>query len=310
MTQIKVLYIAGPSRSGSTFLSSILGEVPGIFNAGEVIDLWDRGFLHDGLCSCGLSFSQCGVWADVINEVFKKTDNCNARGMMHIRDLTARSWLIPIYLALPGQRERMRRRLQPFLFNLAELYRCIMVRTGSRVVVDSSKNVGYAYLLSLMPSIELYCVHLIRDSRATVYSWRRRKAGLWQQPPGKTTLSWISRNITAGLLADRMKNRCERLRYEDFVKSPRATVNRVLSLIREEPQSLPFVTDAEVELHRQHSVYGNPDRFGTGRITVRLDDEWRREIKTSDYVLVTALSWPLLIRYGYPILSRDSSRIF
>ena len=43
MDKIKVLYIAGPSRSGSTFLSSILGEIQGIFNAGEVIDVWDKG---------------------------------------------------------------------------------------------------------------------------------------------------------------------------------------------------------------------------------------------------------------------------
>jgi hypothetical protein len=56
---IKVLYIAGPTRSGSTLLSKILGEVDGFFNAGEIIDIWDRGLASDGLCSCGKAMSQC-----------------------------------------------------------------------------------------------------------------------------------------------------------------------------------------------------------------------------------------------------------
>ena len=35
---IKVLYIAGWGRSGSTLLSGVLGSIPGIFSAGDVSD--------------------------------------------------------------------------------------------------------------------------------------------------------------------------------------------------------------------------------------------------------------------------------
>jgi hypothetical protein len=37
--RIRVLYIAGPSRSGSTLIGRILGEIPGFFDTGELIDL-------------------------------------------------------------------------------------------------------------------------------------------------------------------------------------------------------------------------------------------------------------------------------
>lgn len=299
MKPVKVLYIAGPSRSGSTFLSNILGELPGLFNAGEVIDLWDRGLLNNGQCSCSMPFNQCKVWANVLGEFFSQAQDSDIHEMIRFRDGAARSWRIPFYLAVPGQQEKMRTRLRPFLDNLVALYYSITVSTGCRVIVDASKNMGYAYLLGLSPDIELYCLHLIRDPRATAYSWRRKKAGLRQQSSFKTALTWISRNVTAGLLAERMMAGFMRLRYEDFVESPKVTVEQVLSLIQEEPDSLPFLTDKEVVLNRQHSIYGNPNRFRTGRVTIQTDDEWRRKIRMSDYLLVTALTWPLLFSYGY-----------
>ena len=50
-----------------------------------------------------------------------------------------------------------------------------------------------------------------------------------------------------------------------------------------------------------HSVSGNPNRFGTGEVELRADEEWRRAMRTVDRGLVTALTWPLLLRYRYPL---------
>jgi len=65
------------------------------------------------------------------------------------------------------------------------------------------------------------------------------------------------------------------------------------------PIELPFVDERTVELGPTHSITGNPDRLRTGPIAVRLDDRWRREMTARDRSLVTALTWPLLARYGY-----------
>ena len=40
--KIKVLYIAGNGRSGSTLLGVLLGQIPGFFNVGEVRRVWDE----------------------------------------------------------------------------------------------------------------------------------------------------------------------------------------------------------------------------------------------------------------------------
>src|SRR6476469_754930 len=54
-----VLFIAGWGRSGSTLLDRMLGQVPGVFSAGELRDIWDRGVREDRLCGCGQPFHEC-----------------------------------------------------------------------------------------------------------------------------------------------------------------------------------------------------------------------------------------------------------
>src|SRR4029078_5765586 len=62
---LRVLFIAGWGRSGSTLLDRILGQVPGVFSAGELRHIWQRGVGEDRLCGCGEPFASCSVWRKV-----------------------------------------------------------------------------------------------------------------------------------------------------------------------------------------------------------------------------------------------------
>jgi hypothetical protein len=44
---------------------------------------------------------------------------------------------------------------------------------------------------------------------------------------------------------------------------------------------------------------GNPMRLETGHVQLRLDEAWRTDMRVMDRATVTALTWPLLLRYGY-----------
>jgi hypothetical protein len=46
-------------------------------------------------------------------------------------------------------------------------------------------------------------------------------------------------------------------------------------------------------------VSGNPMRFDTGDVPLRLDDQWLRGMSRLDWTVVTALTLPRLRRYGY-----------
>ena len=60
---MKVLYIAGVGRSGSTLLERMLGAVPGSVNTGELNAIFSRVASQDQRCGCGEPFSACAFWA-------------------------------------------------------------------------------------------------------------------------------------------------------------------------------------------------------------------------------------------------------
>ena len=67
---MKVLYIAGVGRSGSTLLERMLGAVPGAVNTGELNAIFSRVSQQDQRCGCGEPFSECPFWREVGAEAF------------------------------------------------------------------------------------------------------------------------------------------------------------------------------------------------------------------------------------------------
>jgi hypothetical protein len=92
------------------------------------------------------------------------------------------------------------------------------------------------------------------------------------------------------------------LRYEDFVAQPQNAIQEIVGLVDEPAASLPFVDAQTVELGINHAVAANPSRFWTGRVELREDDQWLREPARLNRLVATSMSFPLLRRYGYPIL--------
>jgi hypothetical protein len=70
------------------------------------------------------------------------------------------------------------------------------------------------------------------------------------------------------------------------------------------PGDLDFLSGDSAVLSPSHTVAGNPMRFRTGPITLRRDDAWRSKLPRARRLLVTALTAPLLARYGYLRRSR------
>lgn len=58
---IKVIYILGWVRSGTTLLHTMLDELDGLFSSGELCYSWDRGLQQGYLCGCGKERPQCPV---------------------------------------------------------------------------------------------------------------------------------------------------------------------------------------------------------------------------------------------------------
>ena len=162
-------------------------------------------------------------------------------------------------------------------------------------------------MLDQVPGVDLRVVHLVRDPRATAYSWRRKKALpdtqdgrlMQRQGPLKSAGLWTMWNTAAGAFWRRTPERYLRLRYEDVIREPRQAIDRICAFVGEDVAGSPFVSDTEVQLTPSHSVAGNPSRFTTGLVTLRPDDEWQTKMRRTDRALVTTVTWPLLLRYHY-----------
>ena len=92
-----------------------------------------------------------------------------------------------------------------------------------------------------------------------------------------------------------------RVRYESFVRDPRAVLTAIADHmgVALAPDALSFVTAEKIELGVDHTAAGNPMRFKTGTLPLRVDEAWREHLAPRDRRVVTAIAWPLLRRYGY-----------
>ncbi len=64
---------------------------------------------------------------------------------------------------------------------------------------------------------------------------------------------------------------------------------------------LRFLGAGHADLTTSHTVAGNPMRFRTGRIELRRDDAWRQQLPRRQQRVISALTAPLLARYGYSL---------
>jgi Sulfotransferase family len=306
---VKVLYIAGTGRSGTTLLDRILGQLDGFFSAGELENIWQRGILADRRCGCGMPFSRCPTWTAILRRAFGGLDGVDAARMAALGRRHTGPRSVPAVLA--GRDGRADPDTVVYREELARLYRAVEQETGCGVIVDSSKSPLYARQLETLPGVDLYLVHLVRDPRATAHSFQRTKKLpdfgddrlMQRQPPLVSSRRWALWQAVTELLWRGRPGRYLRVRYEDFVRQPQPTVQRIAALVDEVPAELPFSSDTTVRMRPTHSVSGNPNRFMTGSVEVRADDEWARLMRRTDRMLVTALTLPLLVYYGYPLLA-------
>lgn len=307
--RIKVLSIAGSGRSGSTILGNILGQINGFFHVGELCYLWNRGLVNNTLCGCGSSFRDCNLWRGVLAHAGLALDKDDAAEMSRVlRDINR---TLPVLMLVRKTNASLASGPARYLSAVQKLYQSIHHLTGCRVIVDSSKVPAHGYLLKMIPEIDLHVVHLVRDPRAVAYSWQRKAlrsdrssenpAAMERVATWKSTIKWAYANIMIDILRDSNfgKGKVATLHYEDFVRDPRQTVATIVTLVDKATGALPFVSQHEVDLEPTHTVWGNPNRLQTGRVQLRLDDEWKINMKWSKRAFVTALTWPLLLKYRH-----------
>lgn len=320
----KVLYILGYARSGTTILASLLGEIDGFFCAGELWYLWDRCFppRSTARCGCWAVLPECPLWSAVLDtlassEVSDSLKACRRSagpgGISHPAlstmielqrqaDRSVRYWH-PLKGIVP--RIRQSEAVERFCRVQGALYQAIANQTGAKVIIDSSKLPAPAVLLSAIPEVEPYFMHMVRDPRGVLFSrQRRRMQGRGKFNPALLAVDAL-RCARDNLYSEAILRRfgVERrlfVSYEGFVTKPRETIEAIGELVGMPVDSLPLA-DHVARLQIKHTVRANPNRVRSGEVEIRHDTDWQKALGTRDRLLANLLAAPLLLRYGYPL---------
>jgi hypothetical protein len=309
---LNVLSIAGMGRSGSTLLASLLGLIPGFIPVGELSAVWQAAEL-DVLCSCGASFSQCPFWTAVGEAAFGGWARVDSQHLARVnRSAILRHRRTPFHLS-PQRREHERRLRESYTTAISNVYRAVKQVTGASVIVDSTQDGPYVLAMRSAPNVRLRVVHLVRDSRGVAFSWRKvvecpEFVGVRGYEgtvsggvaPAKSGAEWLIRNLLIHFI-EASGTPCLLMRYESLIAKPVTEIQRVLDFGGQSTASAEVagMTDSDYEAKMFHTVGGNRIRFLRGRVPFRLDNAWRTQLSSRDRLLVSMMTLPLLMKYGY-----------
>jgi hypothetical protein len=307
----RIIYLAGLGRSGTTLIERLLGELPAACAVGEVVHLWQRGVVKGERCGCGRPFHECPFWRSVGRAAFGGWDKADADQVGKLRGRVDRTRFLPL-LASPAPPAGFRRALDDYLSFYLRLYTAVAAASGRRFIIDASKHASLAFCLHRCEGLELRVVHIVRDSRAVAYSWTKlvsrpdASAGgyLVTHPPATAAARWNVQNASMHMLA-RTGTPTLRVRYEDLVRDPEGAIRQIVTFagMPGGTTALEFLgadhTGRWADLSATHTASGHPTRFLTGRVRIRPDETWRAAMPAAQRRTVTALTLPLLARYGY-----------
>jgi len=161
----------------------------------------------------------------------------------------------------------------------------------------------------MIPGIDLYVLHLVRDGRGVIASLRKTfkkdiQAGImWDhkgRPMWKAIVRWIVMNLAAEWVCAQLgPKRTMRLRYEDFVSDPKGALERIGSLIELDLTDVADAASSGKPIQAGHNVGGNRTKKSEV-ITLRPDaQEWRTALSPAEQRLAWMFMGWLMRRYGY-----------
>lgn len=221
---VKVLYIAGAGRSGSTFLSLMLSQHAQAQNIGQIRDL-PAAQTDKAPCSCRQAVPDCPFWGPVIAAMEARYGAGVLQNLTESMQAFGKAAAGDTRWGDAGVRRALQTGHAEFLEAFGALYAAASQQAEERMLIDSSKSVDLCLALSLLPQVELKILNLVRDPRAVAVSW----AKVLKRPKvlrGRTR-NWAGRQKRLDILRAHAPQDFMQLRYEDLTEDPQAWTGRI-----------------------------------------------------------------------------------
>ncbi len=267
---MRIIYLVGDSRSGSTLLQHLLSLQPGVHALGELRRLGALSRAGEA-CACGAPLSECEFWCGVCGETpadQRTTENVPsglAWRMSMLREATAiRGGLVPASALF-------RRRNHAAAKECFRLYEAVARETGASLLIDNSKEPDHFLHMHASYPEHVEPVFLHRDGRGIIWS-KMRRTGMSAEAAVDGYI-WMQRLIETARRAIGL-NKATEMKYEELCEDPEGGLARLLS-----PYDIPVETVDLGELSDvRHDIGGSPTFKGAERREVKLDERWREDL--------------------------------
>lgn len=301
---MKILYVMGSGRSGSTLLDILMGSHPDVVSTGELSHLVRSGWSNAEICACGTWVTECLFWSAVRERWIGDIGVDGSEEYVRLQNWMERLRRMPA-LVKPAWVHPSERRYCVLTKALVQAIATTSVRT---VVVDSSKSPVRALALSRLKEVQLFALHLVRDCRAVAWSFGKRfekdpRAGIQGDqhgiPTWRSAVDWDFVNLQSEWVRSQIPSANSiRVHYEDLVRDPRTTFQRIGALVGIDFSGVAERVVNGIPVEVGHPVAGN--RLRMDRVLrISSDESWRTLMPARDQRLVRAIAWPFMEHYRY-----------
>lgn len=262
----KILFILGTAHCGSTLLSLILDSSPQCFAVGELSNL-PRLYKNSKL----FSQDNCNFWNSKFSE-----DELNKLALVLSN---AR-----IFPRIPLMVEKFFREL--FKDDLFRPYSIIASKSSAEVIIDSTKTIYWISsmlrLQELKQEFDIYLLHLVRDGRAVLNSYLKRRNNRTVEETSKLWLKRVTDNEK--FFKDFSRGNKIQLAYEELATKPQETTRHICNFL-----DIDFIPEMiNYWKYEHHFISGNR---GTKSLVKKYQNQSQATDKTQNLSIKLDLSW-------------------
>ena len=263
---VRILYVGGYVRSGTTIVDMLLGMNTSTLAVGEINIFFQQVAKTENpvKCSCGQILRECPLWSQVIERFHAALPDMS----LERADLITRK--VETY---PERLRDASRCWDDYVRIWRVMINAVAEVSGASIIVDSSKTGRHSLCrpLSLAQAgFDVCLLQMMRDPRAVTWSKLRREIDKGRlhgdaaifAAAAQSCFHWSITNLSTGWRYSRQKALpYYEIRYEDFMDHPLAELQNIQQAFYLDLSRAIEIVQTDAEIDSGHLASGNEIRM-------------------------------------------------
>lgn len=283
--KLKMLYIMGTARSGSTILEILLARGRHCVGVGELSAIVQDGFIENKPCSCGSTFYQCDFWSQIVRRLALSNERIEEWACVQ-RKIDWHTGFFRQMLGLVSKCD-----WEQYQALNVQLLQAIHDVSGAAVIVDSSKYAGRALALGRLSEVDLSVICLTRSPEGLMNSFRKpNKDEQRPKRPWAVFRYYAFVVLSLRIAAARLKDRVIAQSYEDFLAEPASGLRKITNVFDVDLSGVIMAVENGESFEVGHLVTGNRLRKSKSVRLMRPKDE-EVAFRSAEKLPIALMKW-------------------